>query len=79
MLLDLKTNAHNANYPWNAQDLDRMPRLCRLTRIVVRTGQKKAREMWFLARFYDAKEALAMGLVNTVVPLDKLEEETLVW
>jgi naphthoate synthase len=45
----------------------------------MRSGQKKAREMWFLARFYDAKEALAMGLVNTVVPLDKLEEETLVW
>eukprot|EP00884_Botryococcus_braunii_P000396 jgi/Botrbrau1/10357/Bobra.0321s0032.1 len=42
-------------------------------------GQKKAREMWFLARMYDAREALQMGLVNTVVPLDRLEEETLVW
>eukprot|EP00249_Psilotum_nudum_P003320 c16713_g1_i1 orf=316-1290(-) len=42
-------------------------------------GQKKAREMWFLARFYDAKEALDMGLVNTVVPLEKLEEETVKW
>ena len=42
-------------------------------------GQKKAREMWFLARMYNAQEALDMGLVNTVVPLEKLEQETLVW
>eukprot|EP00250_Pteridium_aquilinum_P012641 c20850_g4_i1 orf=313-798(-) len=42
-------------------------------------GQKKAREMWFLARFYNAKEALDMGLINTVVPLSQLEEETLKW
>jgi naphthoate synthase len=42
-------------------------------------GQKKAREMWFLARLYDAKSALDMGLVNTVVPVDQLEEETVVW
>lgn len=39
-------------------------------------GQKKAREIWFLCRFYNAKEALDMGLVNTVVPLEKLEAET---
>ncbi|MCD8339091.1 MAG: 1,4-dihydroxy-2-naphthoyl-CoA synthase [Burkholderiales bacterium] len=42
-------------------------------------GQKKAREIWFLARFYNAQEALEMGLVNTVVPVDKLEEETIQW
>lgn len=42
-------------------------------------GQKKAREIWFLCRFYNAKEALDMGLVNTVVPLDKLEAETVQW
>ena len=47
-----------------------------LARIV---GQKKAREIWFLCRQYNAKEALEMGLVNTVVPLEKLEEETLKW
>jgi len=35
--------------------------------------------MWFLARLYDAQQALDMGLVNTVVPLERLEEETLVW
>jgi len=42
-------------------------------------GQKKAREIWYLCRQYSAPEALAMGLVNTVVPLDKLEEETVAW
>jgi len=36
-------------------------------------GQKKAREIWFLCRYYSAREALDMGLVNTVVPLDELE------
>ena len=42
-------------------------------------GQKKAREIWFLCRQYDAQEALDMGLVNTVVPLAELEEETVQW
>ena len=47
-----------------------------LARIV---GQKKAREIWYLCRQYDAQEALEMGLVNTVVPLDDLENETVKW
>ncbi|XP_021292969.1 1,4-dihydroxy-2-naphthoyl-CoA synthase, peroxisomal [Herrania umbratica] len=42
-------------------------------------GPKKAREMWFLARFYTASEAEKMGLVNAVVPLEKLEQETIKW
>jgi naphthoate synthase len=42
-------------------------------------GPKKAKEMWFLCRMYSAEEALEMGLVNTVVPLDRLEEETVNW
>jgi naphthoate synthase len=42
-------------------------------------GQKKAREIWFLCRQYDAKQALDMGLVNTVVPLADLEKETVAW
>jgi naphthoate synthase len=42
-------------------------------------GTKKAKEVWFLCRQYDAQQALDMGLVNTVVPLDKLEEETVAW
>ncbi|MDH3497415.1 MAG: 1,4-dihydroxy-2-naphthoyl-CoA synthase [Gemmatimonadota bacterium] len=47
-----------------------------LARIV---GQKKAREIWYLCRQYDAPQALAMGLVNAVVPLAQLEAETLTW
>jgi naphthoate synthase len=42
-------------------------------------GQKKAREIWFLCRQYDAKQALDMGLVNTVVPFKNLEQETIQW
>ncbi|XP_058767857.1 1,4-dihydroxy-2-naphthoyl-CoA synthase, peroxisomal-like [Vicia villosa] len=42
-------------------------------------GPKKAREMWFLARFYSAVEAEKMGLINTVVPLENLERETIKW
>ncbi len=47
-----------------------------LSRIV---GQKKAREIWFLCRQYDAAQALQMGLVNTVVPLAEVEAETIKW
>lgn len=47
-----------------------------LARIV---GQKKAREIWFLCKQYSAAEALEMGLVNTVVPFDQLEDETVAW
>ena len=47
-----------------------------LARIV---GQKKAREIWFLCKQYSAKEAEQMGLVNKVVPLEKLEDETVEW
>jgi naphthoate synthase len=42
-------------------------------------GMKKAKEIWFLCRQYDAAQALDMGLVNTVVPLARLEEETVEW
>ena len=47
-----------------------------LARIV---GQKKAREIWYLCRQYDARQALAMGLVNTVVPVAELEPEGIKW
>ena len=42
-------------------------------------GQKKAREIWYLCRQYDARQALEIGLVNTVVPYEKLEQETVQW
>jgi naphthoate synthase len=47
-----------------------------LSRLV---GPKRAKEIWFLCRQYGAQEALEMGLVNTVVPLERLEEETVAW
>src|SRR4029079_15658136 len=47
-----------------------------LARIV---GHKKARKIWYLCRQYNAQQALEMGLVNTVVPLERLEEETVQW
>jgi naphthoate synthase len=47
--------------------------------LAAHVGQKKAREIWFLCRQYDANEALDMGLVNAVVPVAELEAETLSW
>ena len=47
--------------------------------LAAQVGQKKAKEIWFLCRQYSAEEALAMGLVNTVVPLEQLERETVGW
>ncbi len=47
--------------------------------LAAHVGQKKAREIWFMTRQYDAQEALAMGLVNTVVPVGELEAETVSW
>ena len=47
--------------------------------LAAHVGQKKAREIWFLTRQYDAQEALDMGLVNTVVPVAELEAETVSW
>src|ERR687896_366973 len=42
-------------------------------------GPKRAKELWFLCRQYDAAQALEMGLINTVVPLERLEDETVAW
>lgn len=47
--------------------------------LAAHVGQKKAREIWFMTRQYDAQEALEMGLVNTVVPIAELEAETVSW
>lgn len=47
--------------------------------LAAHVGQKKAREIWFLTRHYDANEALDMGLINTVVPVAELEAETVSW
>jgi naphthoate synthase len=47
--------------------------------LAAHVGQKKAREIWFMTREYNAQEALNMGLVNTVVPVTELEAETVSW
>src|SRR3954466_15694933 len=47
--------------------------------LAAQIGQKRAKEIWFLCRQYDARQALEWGLVNAVVPLERLEEETVAW
>src|ERR1700733_13134943 len=47
--------------------------------LAAQIGQKRAKEIWFLCRQYDAQQALAWGLVNAVVPLEALERETVAW
>jgi naphthoate synthase len=49
------------------------------TVLAAQIGQKRAKEIWFLCRQYDARKALDWGLVNAVVPLERLEEETVQW
>ena len=50
-----------------------------MTMLARLVGQKKAAEIWYLCRQYNAQQALDMGLVNTVVPLERLEEESVAW
>ena len=79
MLCDLTIAADNAKFGQTGPKVgsfDGGYGSCYLARIV---GQKKAREIWFLCRQYNAQQALEMGLVNSVVPLENLEEETLQW
>ena len=47
--------------------------------LAAQVGQKRAKEIWLLCRQYDARQALEWGLVNAVVPLERLEEETVIW
>jgi len=79
VVCDLTIAAHNAQFGQTGPKVgsfDGGLGSSYLSRIV---GQKKAREIWYLCRQYTAQEALEMGLVNHVVPYEKLEEETLKW
>ena len=79
MLCDLTIAANNAKFGQTGPrvgSFDGGWGASYMARIV---GQKKAREIWFLCRFYSAEEALDMGLVNKVVPLENLEAETVQW
>lgn len=79
MMCDLSIAAENARFGQSGPrvgSFDGGYGAAYMARIV---GQKKAREIWFLCRQYDAREAVQMGLVNCVVPLERLEEETVRW
>lgn len=79
MLCDLTIAADNARFGQTGPrvgSFDGGYGAAYMARIV---GQKKAREIWFLCRQYDAAQALDMGLVNAVVPLAELERETVAW
>jgi naphthoate synthase len=79
MLCDLTIAADNARFGQTGPKVgsfDGGYGAAYMARIV---GQKKAREIWFLCRQYDAKQALEMGLVNRVVPYEELEQETVTW
>lgn len=79
MVADLSIAADNAVFGQTGPKVGSFDAGYGSTRMARLIGQKKAREAWFLCKFYDAQEALAMGLVNTVVPLHRLEAETLRW
>ncbi|KAJ9531448.1 hypothetical protein QJQ45_006844 [Haematococcus lacustris] len=79
MVCDLTIAADNAVFGQTGPKVGSFDAGYGSTHMARLVGQKKAREMWFLARLYNAKQALDMGLVNTVVPLAELETETLVW
>ncbi|KAI7837539.1 hypothetical protein COHA_008626 [Chlorella ohadii] len=79
MMCDLTIAADNAVFGQTGPKVGSFDAGYGSTQMARLVGQKKAREMWFLARLYDAQQALDMGLVNTVVPLEQLEAETLQW
>jgi naphthoate synthase len=79
MLCDLTIAAENARFGQTGPKVGSFDGGWGASYMARLVGQKKAREIWFLCRQYDAKEALEMGLVNTVVPLAELERETVRW
>jgi naphthoate synthase (dihydroxynaphthoic acid synthetase) len=79
MLCDLTIAADNARFGQTGPRVGSFDAGWGATYMARIVGHKKAREIWYLCRQYDAQEALDMGLVNTVVPLDRLEEETVQW
>lgn len=79
MLCDLTIAADNARFGQTGPRVGSFDAGWGATYMARIVGHKKAREIWYLCRQYDAQEALDMGLVNTVVPLERLEEETVQW
>ncbi|HET7722508.1 MAG TPA: enoyl-CoA hydratase-related protein, partial [Acidimicrobiales bacterium] len=79
LLCDLTIAADNARFGQTGPKVGSFDGGYGASLLARQVGPKKAKEIWFLCRQYDAQQALDMGLVNTVVPLDRLEEETLQW
>jgi len=79
LLCDLTIAADNARFGQTGPRVGSFDAGWGATYMARVVGHKKAREIWYLCRQYSAQEALDMGLVNTVVPLERLEEETIQW
>lgn len=79
LLCDLTIAADNARFGQTGPRVGSFDAGWGATYMARVVGHKKAREIWYLCRQYTAQEALDMGLVNTVVPLEQLEEETIQW
>jgi naphthoate synthase len=79
VVCDLTIAAENARFGQTGPRVGSFDGGFGVSLLASQVGQKKAKEIWFLCRQYSAQQALEMGLVNTVVPLDSLEEETVRW
>ena len=79
LLCDLTIAADNARFGQTGPRVGSFDAGWGATYMARVVGHKKAREIWYLCRQYDAQEALDMGLVNKVVPLEQLESETVQW
>ncbi len=79
MLCDLTIAAENARFGQTGPKVGSFDGGWGASYMARLVGQKKAREIWFLCRQYDAKEALEMGLINTIGPVAELEQETIRW
>lgn len=79
LVCDLTIAADNARFGQTGPRVGSFDAGFGVSHLAATVGQKKAREIWYLCRQYTAQEALDMGLVNTVVPLDQLEAEAVQW
>lgn len=79
LMCDLTIAADNARFGQSGPKVGSFDGGYGVTHLAATVGLKKAREIWYLCRQYSAQDALAMGLVNTVVPLAELEAESLKW
>ena len=79
VLCDLTIAADNARFGQNGPRVGSFDGGFGASVLANQIGLKRAKEIWFLCRRYDAQQALQMGLVNAVVPLEQLEEETVQW